>query len=101
MEQIHRIHSVEAPKLIAHRGFAVGLPQNSVPAFEKAGQLGYWAIETDVHLTADGVLVCCHDATVDSMFLGSGAIREMKFEDLRRLEFRQEKRNGCHTLRAM
>ena len=45
-------------KLIAHRGYAVHAPQNSLEAFETAGRLGYWAIETDVHKTLDGVLVC-------------------------------------------
>lgn len=84
-----------APKLIAHRGFAVSAPQNSVPAFEAAGRLGFWAIETDVHKTADGVLVCCHDATVDSMFEGTGAIREMTLDQLRALEFKPEKRKSC------
>ena len=57
-------------KLIAHRGYAVHAPQNSLEAFEAAGKLGYWAIETDVHKTKDGVLVCNHDATVDHMFNG-------------------------------
>lgn len=95
METIHRPNSLGKPKFIAHRGFAVGAPQNSLPAFEAAGKLGFWAIETDVHKTADGVLVCCHDATVDSMFASSGAIREMTFDELRMLSFREEKRNGC------
>lgn len=95
MEQIHRANTLAFPKLIAHRGFAVSAPQNSLASFEAAGKLGYWAIETDVHKTADGVLVCCHDATVDSMFCGSGTIREQKLDDLRRLEFRMEKRCGC------
>lgn len=81
-------------KLIAHRGYAVHAPQNSLEAFEAAGRLGYWAIETDVHKTLDGVLVCNHDATVDHMFNGSGAIRAMNWEELSRLRFRNERRNG-------
>jgi glycerophosphoryl diester phosphodiesterase len=95
METIYRSNSFEKPKLIAHRGFAVGMPQNSLPSFETAGKLGFWAIETDVHMTEDGVLVCCHDATVDSMFNGSGAIRQMSFASLRQLIFRDDKCNGC------
>lgn len=90
-----RENSASAPNLIAHRGFAVHAPQNSIASFEAAGKLGFWAIETDVHKTADGVLVCCHDATVDSMFQGSGAIREMTLSQLRSLAFRQDKVNGC------
>ena len=81
-------------KLIAHRGYAVHAPQNSLEAFEAAGELGYWAIETDVHKTKDGVLVCNHDATVDHMFNGSGEIRAMSWAELSKLRFREERRNG-------
>ena len=81
-------------KLIAHRGYAVHAPQNSLEAFEAAGELGYWAIETDVHKTKDGVLVCNHDATVDHMFNGSGEIRAMNWEELSELRFREVRRNG-------
>ena len=81
-------------KLIAHRGYAVHAPQNSLEAFEAAGMLGYWAIETDVHKTKDGVLVCNHDATVDHVFNGSGEIRAMSWAELSELRFREEHRNG-------
>ena len=81
-------------KLIAHRGYAVHAPQNSLEAFEAAGKLGYWAIETDVHKTKDGVLVCNHDSTVDHMFDSSGEIRAMSWAELSTLRFREERRNG-------
>ena len=81
-------------KLIAHRGYAVHAPQNSLEAFEAAGKLGYWAIETDVHKSKDGVLVCNHDATVDHMFNGSGEIRAMSWAQLSELRFREENKNG-------
>ena len=81
-------------KLIAHRGYAVHAPQNSLEAFEAAGRLGYWAIETDVHKTRDGVLVCNHDATVDHMFNGTGEICAMSWAELSELRFRDERRNG-------
>ena len=81
-------------RLIAHRGYAVHAPQNSAEAFEAAGKLGFWAIETDVRRTADGVLVCCHDATVDSMFDGSGEISAMLWTELERLAFRKDRMNG-------
>ena len=81
-------------KLIAHRGYAVRAPQNSLEAFEAAGKLGYWAIETDVHKTKDGAFVCNHDATVDHMFNGTGEIRAMSWAELSKLRFRDECRNG-------
>ena len=81
-------------RLIAHRGYAIHAPQNSAEAFEAAGRLGFWAIETDVRRTLDGVLVCCHDATVDSMFCGSGEISALPWDALRSLTFREDKKNG-------
>lgn len=93
--KLNRANTLETPKLIAHRGYAVAAPQNSMASFEAAGNLGFWAIETDVRKSKDGVLVCCHDSTVDSMFYGSGAVEEMAFDQLKQLRFRQDKANGC------
>jgi len=70
-------------KLMAHRGFTPMAPQNSIPAFLEAGRRGFWAIETDVRRTADGHLVCIHDATIDSLYLGNGAVSEMTLAELR------------------
>ena len=81
-------------RLIAHRGYAIHAPQNSAEAFEAAGRPGFWAIETDVRRTLYGVLVCCHDATVDSMFCGSGEISALPWDALRSLTFREDKKNG-------
>ncbi len=69
-------------KLSAHRGYRPAAPENSIPAFRAAGESGFWAIETDVHQTSDGVLVCCHNEAIDDMFNGSGKITEMTLEEL-------------------
>ena len=50
------------PEIIAHRGASRERPENTVPAFVRAAELGADGIELDVHLTADGVLVVHHDA---------------------------------------
>jgi glycerophosphoryl diester phosphodiesterase len=48
----------------AHRGAQNEAPENSLPAFRAALQYGARGLETDVWLSADGEVVCTHDATV-------------------------------------
>lgn len=47
--------------VIAHRGASAELPENTLPAFERAIELGADFVELDVHAAADGSLVVCHD----------------------------------------
>ncbi len=55
-------------------------------AFEAAVRLGVDAIELDVHLSADGVPVVIHDDTVDRTTNGRGAVADLSFAALRRLD---------------
>lgn len=83
------------PRYVSHRGFQPLAPENSLPSFEYAAYLRQWAIETDVHMTRDGVLVCCHNATVDKMYNGTGAIADMTWEELSHLRLAQGNRLAC------
>lgn len=53
------------PIAFAHRGGASEHPENTLPAFRHAIDLGYTFIETDVHATVDGVLVAFHDPDLE------------------------------------
>ena len=57
------------PHVVAHRGYwkAEGSAQNSITSFQKAAEVGCWGSEFDVWLTADGVPVVFHDATVEGI----------------------------------
>ena len=53
-------------EMIAHRGsFFLGMPENSIPAFRTARELGYKYIECDVLPTSDGKYVIMHDASIN------------------------------------
>jgi glycerophosphoryl diester phosphodiesterase len=74
------------PVVVAHRGASGLAPENTLAAFRLAVEQGAPCVECDVHLTADGVPIVIHDATVDRTTNGSGAVSAMRFEDLRRLD---------------
>lgn len=48
-------------QIIAHRGASRERLENTLPAFQRAIDLGADAVELDVHLTADGTVVVHHD----------------------------------------
>jgi len=63
------------PILYAHRGAAAEEPENTLPSFRRAIELGADAIETDAHLTVDGHVVLSHDPTAGRM---AGVAREIR-----------------------
>ena len=65
--------------LIAHRGFRAVAPENTLPAFEAAGEAGFWGAENDIHRTKDGVWVVHHDCYTFRMMNKSRHIENTKF----------------------
>jgi glycerophosphoryl diester phosphodiesterase len=62
------------PLPFAHAGGALEAPANTMPAFEHAVRLGYRYLETDVHVTSDGVVVAFHDDDLDRTTDGHGLV---------------------------
>ena len=68
----------------AHRGGAGAWPENTMPAFQGAIDLGYRYVETDVHATRDGVLLAFHDDKLDRVTDMQGVIAEMDYAEVRK-----------------
>ena len=71
----------------AHQGGAWESPSSTLHAIAHALDAGATGIELDVHATADGELVVCHDATVDRTTAGTGTIDSFTLEELRQMDF--------------
>ncbi|MCC3450348.1 MAG: glycerophosphodiester phosphodiesterase [Oscillatoriales cyanobacterium] len=72
-------------EIIAHRGFSAIAPENTLAAFSRAIARKADSIEFDIQLSADGVPVVFHDATLDRITGVSGKVRETNLSDLQKL----------------
>ncbi|HUS30078.1 MAG TPA: glycerophosphodiester phosphodiesterase [Kofleriaceae bacterium] len=73
-------------RLYAHRGASAERPENTIPAFQRALELGVDALELDVHLTRDKVLIVSHDETAQRMTGAPLAWRDLDLVDAQRLD---------------
>ena len=73
---------VRAPGLVGHRGSPTLGQPNTVDSSVKAFEAGATAVENDIYLTTDGVIVIMHDSTIDATTDGSGKVEEMTYAQL-------------------
>ena len=73
------------PILLAHRGASAHAPENTMIAFNLAVSQGAPAIELDVQLSADDIVVVFHDRTASRTTNGSGKIRQHTLNHLKSL----------------
>ena len=69
--------------VIAHRADWRNFPENSLEAIESAIAMGVDIVELDVHRTADGEIVVCHDKTINRTTNGKGKISELTLDYIR------------------
>ncbi|MGB4916244.1 MAG: glycerophosphodiester phosphodiesterase family protein, partial [Propionicimonas sp.] len=67
----------------AHRGARRQAPENTLPAFRRAVELGAEGVEFDVQLSADGIPVVIHDETLDRTTDGHGRVVDHTLAQLR------------------
>ncbi len=82
-EVTHPFLDTHLPIAFAHRGGASDEPENTMPAFQRAIDMGYRYLETDVHATKDGVLLAFHDDNLQRTCGVAGRISELNYDEVR------------------
>ncbi|WP_353265489.1 glycerophosphodiester phosphodiesterase family protein [Gemmatimonas sp.] len=75
-----------ARPVIGHRGNRAHAPENTLPSLLEAVQVGVDAVEFDLHVSKDGVLVLVHDATLDRTTDAQGPVASRTVDELRRVD---------------
>ncbi|KAK9367793.1 PLC-like phosphodiesterase [Lipomyces kononenkoae] len=75
------------PQAVGHRGFSARYAENTLSALQAAIDGGADAIETDVHMSSDGVIVISHDPSTKRVFGNNGGLIKNRpyFGDLDKL----------------
>jgi glycerophosphoryl diester phosphodiesterase len=81
---VHPFLDEPGPVGFAHRGGTRDGLENSMEAFARAVAAGFRHLETDVHATADGVLVALHDETLDRVADARGEVARLPWRVVHR-----------------
>jgi glycerophosphoryl diester phosphodiesterase len=82
------------PALVAHRGYALHYPENTVVGVEAAIAAGARYVEVDIQLAADETPVLFHDRTLQRVCDAPGAIHDYTLEQLQRFRAKEFDRFG-------
>ncbi len=87
-EQVAHHNRKERPLVMAHRGSADELAENTLGAFARALEQGANMLETDIRFTRDDVIVIMHDGAVDRTTDGHGLVANMSLAEFKALHCR-------------
>jgi glycerophosphoryl diester phosphodiesterase len=76
-----------ATEVVAHRGATAEAPEHTMAAYRQAAAVGADAVECDVRLTRDGVLVCVHDRQIRRTSNGRGVVSALHLAELEQYQF--------------
>jgi len=83
------LHDPNYVAVVSHRGDWRNWPENSLPAIESAIDMGVDMVEIDIKMTADSVLVVCHDGKINRTTTGRGSIINMTYDELMNYDLRR------------
>jgi glycerophosphoryl diester phosphodiesterase len=100
LKQIIDTGKKPTPLLFAHRGALLEAPENTIPAFERAIELGADGIEFDVLLTKDRVPIITHNNDLSRLTHFDGLVHETPFSTIRSLDFGSHYRTSFSNITA-
>lgn len=81
-------------QLVAHRGNAGECPENTLPAFRSALELGVRYLELDVQIASDGVPMVFHDSHLERTTAATGSVFDRRAGELAQIEAGEPRRFG-------
>ncbi len=78
----------EFPKIIAHRGHLIDLPENAIGSIKKVLKLTPDYIEIDIEFTKDNKIILLHDPDLERTTNGSGWVRDKTLKEIRKLRLK-------------
>jgi glycerophosphoryl diester phosphodiesterase len=73
-------------KVIAHRGASAYAPENTIPAYVRALELGAVDVELDVQLSSDDVVMLYHDSSLEKKIGTDGRVRDYTASELQQMD---------------
>ncbi len=83
-------------RAFSHRGGRMEFDENTIVAFEASREAGYTGYETDIRMTKDGVLIICHDHTLERTTKGTGGLEEKTWAEIK--QYKTKGGNDIMTL---